>query len=156
MSNRTFGFATALAVALAGTPVRRSGWRNKFSIQVESDEYTVPVLLRVHDDGSFRAPWGVVTEDDLFATDWEADGENVEIPAELTGTPAAIDALIGGGTIRNAKLPPMMTLSTGSLTATVGGDVYDLGKAVFLTLPNGKRVLYRFAPQDLIADYEIC
>ncbi len=139
-----FKFAHVLSLALAGHHVRMVGWRNKFHLEVDADTYTIPVLIRVADDGSSRFPWGSVTESDMTG-EWEANGIGPAAPEEGSAG-WAIDGIFNGGHVTaQVGWPEGMNLEPHYSD--------ELGQCIRLALPNGKRVLWRPAPQDLVARY---
>lgn len=151
-----FKFAHVLATAFAGHHVRMVGWRNKFHLEVDAETYTIPVLIRVADDGSSRFPWGSVTESDMTG-EWIFDGREpnptegdpgwATVPALVEGSAGwAIDGIFNGGhSTAQVGWPEEMSLEPHFSD--------ELGQCIRLALPNGKRVLWRPAPQDLVARY---
>ena len=136
-------FSAVIAPALAGTHVRMESWHNKFHLEVDRT-YSIPILLRVHDDGSYRAPWGSVTEADMFGSWVTDDGTAVPDPA-FGSFGWALDKIDAGHIIRQDTWPAGMSLEPHFDSVT--------GKCIRLAFPHHKRAIWRPAPQDLVATY---
>lgn len=143
-------FPTALNAALkAGVPIRRSGWRTKFHLQLSREDATHTFLVRQHEDKDMRIPWGTITEDDMASDDWEVivadlaalDASLLEEAKilELGTAPWAMAQLLEGNPITMGSTPLWVERA----------DLERVGLAFILHLPNGAQKLFRFSPSDL-------
>lgn len=155
MDSSGLSFAAALSLALSGGFfIRRRGWRTSFHLEPSDADATYTYLTRQQEKSDERGPWGVITEDDMFASDWEVILTHLEFKAEdlqraqeiQEGSAAwAIDRLSNGLAISmgNLRIQPV--------------EIAPFGKMLVLVipLPNGenKFKFYRFSPADLHKEY---
>lgn len=142
-------FSQALTALFAGVAVRREGWRNKFHLELDTTSFSVPVILRVADDSSgFRAPWAVVTEDDLFGDDWNWDNRGSYEPEPGTFA-AALDFVseVDHRVMRLPSWPEGMHVKVISTT--------EFPDVLVLRLTTGDHRIFRPAPQDLANTWQV-
>lgn len=139
-------FASALSLALSGIPVRRNGWRNKFHLELVNAPNTLPYLQRTPDDGSAVSPWGRVTADDFFSTDWIADdGQDGQVVLDEGTTPWAVQQILDGNTVQAVGSP---------YTAFAATDEGNGGSRILrMSLPNGKTPYFELAPVDVVRSW---
>lgn len=144
----------AFAALFDDHTIRRSGWRNKFHLEVTTiDGLSSPnntgdsIIVRVNEDGS-RWPW-TPTEADLFATDWVTSsgsafkyGDPDDMADYGDDFVWALLELQWGRDVLIGKGPLRLTLGM-----THGYECIDL------VVPNGQRFLWRPQHQDLWGTY---
>ena len=136
-------FTQILLLALAGRKAWRSGWYTKFHLEVDN-QFGVPILMRVADDGSSRIPWSP-TEADMFTPDWSVeDGADIPVSEGSCAWALNEDDLLDGRAVRLPNWHPDMAV-------TLKTENVPFGKLLVLSLPDGSVAVYRPAPQDLCA-----
>jgi len=149
-------FPAALNFALnARLHIRRTGWRNSFHLELSEAGATHTYLVRQHEQEEVRVPWGVITEDDVLADDWEVICDD---PAKLTPevlassqdlnkgtTPWALAQLLDGKEVHMGNGPLFVKQI----------EIPEIGPAFVLFLPDGAKKLFRFAPLDLHKQWRI-